>query len=59
MKIVNVEPVTSEDSRVTLEFDSKHIYISSDISPIVCSYAQADRIAELIMNPQEIPDTDH
>ena len=59
MKVIRVEPVTTEDSEVTLEFVSKHVYISSDTSPIVCSEQQAHKIGELLQHPHKIPDTDH
>lgn len=57
MKIINVEPVTSEDSRLTVEYNSNHVIINSDITPIICSEEQADRLGEILRNPQKlIPD---
>ena len=53
MKIIRVQPVTSEDSEITLEFDGKHVYITTDIVPIVCSQEQADRLGLILRRPEQ------
>lgn len=59
MKVIRIEPVTNEDSTITVEYDNKHVYISSDVMPIVCSDDQAYKLGEILQYPHIIPDTDH
>ena len=56
MKTFRIEPVTSEDSTITVEYDGNHIYISSDIMPIVCSDAQADKLGQILIDTRHIED---
>jgi hypothetical protein len=56
MKTITVKPVTSEDLEVTVEFDGQHVYINSELSPIICSQEQADRLGEILKNPEKITD---
>lgn len=58
MKIITIQPVKEEDLSIILEYDGQHVYISSDVSPIVCSQEQADRLGELLRSPHKIPDKD-
>lgn len=58
MKIIRVEPVTSEDSTITIEYDNKHVYISADVMPIVCSDKQSYKLGEILQYPHTIQDTD-
>jgi hypothetical protein len=58
MKVITVKPATSEDENIIVEFDGQNVYISSDLSPIVCSPSQAHLLGEFLQNPERIPDLD-
>lgn len=50
MQIVTVPPVTEDDSTITIEYDKKNdiYYVSSDLSPLMCSRQQMDKVVEEI-----------